>query len=988
MKKLIVLFGLLLVCSTEAMADKTAAGCSAAQVQAAIDSASSGEIVNVPACSLTTWTGDVTIPATKVITLKGAGTVDSSGNYSTGGTRISLGDSNLFVNTAPGAAQTRVTGFYFEYEGAGVGGAILMDGEETHFTAGASTWRVDHNYFKYVGPNNTLSKLSVPAVHVRGWTFGVIDHNAMHDSGRAIFIEGVNTAWDSAYYGDGSWTTTQGGAIDWGSSIAGTYPKAVYIENNWIIGTASQGAAPVYYQDQAMDSNWGARIVFRYNYVQDAEIQSHCGDTAAARSTVHQEIYENTFVGTLYNGSPAVLRFMLLRGGTFTVYNNKFNGSFRTTSQLECDYPPGAPVNSSCAEPNGASPYTYPCSSYPCLDQIGVGPASTHLGKSIQPAYVWGNTKNGVAIDMQNGICGETVTVEGRDYINGTEKPGYTAYTYPHPLIDGYVEPDPPPPTYLAISKHPTNPIWFKSPSTGKAILLSGSHTWGNGLYDESSPYVDWDEYTAMLLANGHNFIRMWATEDSTLGNYYRYTPSGTKFDLSSVNSDFLDNLRAKVIDAGTKGIYVGITLFRPDNAKNTGDCSNSYFDSANNVNSINGDTNSDGYCYETYNNSVTAITNAQKAYALAVVNKLSDLNNVFYEIGNEGDVSSESWQNAMITYIKSIDTANPHLVWMSTTKYWTSTELNHDAGISANADVTGFGASVYANSPTANTGSRPNISDTDHFYGDMTGTKTDLPWKSFLRGHHFALMDWYNYGDPTGGYTAAEQTILRERMGQTVSYANKMLLADMTPQNSLSTTGYCLASVGNEYLTFQPSSGTFNVTLSAGDYSYEWFRPSTGAVTSTGSFTATSGAKTFSPAYYPAVLYLVKIPPPEPPSAGPVLDNLSPSGVQPCTTPPTADVFRSLTTDVWADCYSNPDPLITTYAQMSAAGVGDHFDITRGTTHQEWDNEACGSTRVYNVACVSATGVETRGTISFSVASPGIAGPGGLRITGGRLTH
>ena len=33
-----------------------------------------------------------------------------------------------------------------------------------------------------------------------------------------------------------------------------------------------------------------------------------------------------------------------------------------------------------------------------------------------------------------------------------------------------------------------------------------------------------------------------------------------------------------------------------------------------------------------------------------------------------------------------------------------------------------------------------------------------------------------------------------------------------MTPQNGLSTTGYCLAKSGTEYIAYQPGSGSFSV--------------------------------------------------------------------------------------------------------------------------------------------------------------------------------
>ena len=51
------------------------------------------------------------------------------------------------------------------------------------------------------------------------------------------------------------------------------------------------------------------------------------------------------------------------------------------------------------------------------------------------PLYTWSNTKNGSLVGMQ---CtdGCSHVQSGRDFINNgsTPKPGYTPYTYPHPL--------------------------------------------------------------------------------------------------------------------------------------------------------------------------------------------------------------------------------------------------------------------------------------------------------------------------------------------------------------------------------------------------------------------------------------------------------------------------------------------------------------------------------------------------------------------------
>jgi len=51
-----------------------------------------------------------------------------------------------------------------------------------------------------------------------------------------------------------------------------------------------------------------------------------------------------------------------------------------------------------------------------------------------------------------------------------------------------------------------------------------------------------------------------------------------------------------------------------------------------------------------------------------------------------------------------------------------------------------------------------------------------------------------YGYGDPKWT-SSAEQEAMRKQMGYTLTYANKMNLAAMTPRNELASTKYCLAN-------------------------------------------------------------------------------------------------------------------------------------------------------------------------------------------------
>lgn len=87
------------------------------------------------------------------------------------------------------------------------------------------------------------------------------------------------------------------------------------------------------------------------------------------------------------------------------------------------------------------------------LDQPGSGKTDLMTGLPASPAkwphqvtepcYSWNNTSSG---QPRNLASTEPSIQEGRDFFNGTVKPGYTTYVYPHPLVSGNpVSPTPTP---------------------------------------------------------------------------------------------------------------------------------------------------------------------------------------------------------------------------------------------------------------------------------------------------------------------------------------------------------------------------------------------------------------------------------------------------------------------------------------------------------------------------------------------------------------
>jgi hypothetical protein len=445
-------------------------------------------------------------------------------------------------------------------------------------------------------------------------------------------------------------------------------------------------------------------------------------------------------------------------------------------------------------------------------------------------------------------------------------------------------------PTSGPLRVHPTNPRYFAD-ATGRPVYLTGSHVWHN-LQDGNSVTFNFSAYLDKLQSNNHNFIRLWTAESpqadvalmpapgftGTSPWYQKAAPlpyartgpgiatdGSPKFNLAQFDQAYFDRLRARVIAARDRGIYVSIMLFNfrdvwNANALTPGRNVWRYhpYNTRNNVNGINGDPNGNGNGEETHTLQLAAVTQLQDAYVRKVVDTVNDLNNVIFEISNADQPGDPAWQSHMATLIRTYEAgkASQHAIGMTGAQGTGNTAL-----LNSPADWLSFAAGSFDNagdpfisSPPATDGTKISLLDTDHlgyalFQNNSSATSMWV-WKSFLRGHHPILME-----DMLGsaGFTAG-----RSAMGHTRSYAARMDLAAMAPRSALSTTGYCLANPGHEYVAYQPGSGNFSMDLVSGTYTYEWFNPATGAVAATGSVGAPGGPQVFTPPFSgPAVLSL-----------------------------------------------------------------------------------------------------------------------------------
>jgi Family of unknown function (DUF6298)/Putative collagen-binding domain of a collagenase len=444
----------------------------------------------------------------------------------------------------------------------------------------------------------------------------------------------------------------------------------------------------------------------------------------------------------------------------------------------------------------------------------------------------------------------------------------------------------------------PDNPRYFTDGvlvnGKHRVVYLSGSHFWDN-LQDSGTsnqlPYAfNYAGWLDFLQTRNHNFFRLWTweqakwvVESSTPYSWtplpYQRTGPGTaldgqpKFDLTKFNPAYFDRMRARIIEAGNRGMYVSIMLF---DGWSIADPKGSYqaanpwsahpFNSANNINGINGDPNHDQSGEEIEQFSIPAVTTLQEAYVRKVIDTVNDLNNVLYEIANEsnGCGNEINWQYHLIDYLKSYEATQPKQHPVGMTVPWPCGDntalFNSPADwISPNGDL---------NNPPLTNGSKVIVADTDHLCG-ICGDRT-WAWKSFMRGENLLFMDQYDdsYKLEGGGYNLNQDENLRYNLGYIRTYANRMNLAAMTPSSTTSqcSTGYCLRNAvasGAEYLAYLPSGGTITMNLSAtsGTLSVEWFNPSNGATVSGGTVTGGANRQLTAPFSGDAVLYLKSTP-------------------------------------------------------------------------------------------------------------------------------
>jgi len=434
-----------------------AASSSRADVQAAVNTAVSGDTVTVPA-GLSSWNPKVTI-SNKKLTVLGAGI---------GQTIITDTGDGAFQLFCSLASQVRISGFEFRALANHHSSGLLDIDGPSNLAGDQVGYRVDHCKL-VIAERDTRGIVTVNA-------YGLIDWNYFQVSYTTNSIQSISPF--------GSIDGSDGGFTPWRRPLRLGSTNCTFIENNTFDYTVA-----IANTEDCIDGYGGARLTIRSNYFLNSHPGFHGTDSGNRRSAHSFEVYSNNYV----NNSASTYRTLTVRGGTGVVFGNNYGGShavsgvtlmyYRASTTLDnsswqrCDgtawelgsinLSAGASrvcsatggvrfcgydqetigtVNLVCVGSTFNRPFDGPgISGRPGRDQPGVT-----TGQNETPIYVWNNgthtagTYDGGTPTVGNrGI--DFWIIAGKHYSNNFARPGYIPLgKHPLTLTDNIVSGPPP----------------------------------------------------------------------------------------------------------------------------------------------------------------------------------------------------------------------------------------------------------------------------------------------------------------------------------------------------------------------------------------------------------------------------------------------------------------------------------------------------------------------------------------------------------------
>jgi Right handed beta helix region len=402
--------------------------------------------------------------------------------------------------------------------------------------------------------------------------------------------------------------------------------------------------------------------------------------------------------------------------------------------------------------------------------------------------------------------------------------------------IGAFESPGPQAPSPGVLRVAASNPRYFEN-TVGEIVYLTGAYSWN---FASTMPDSEVTQYLNYAQAHGHNSIR---------------APS-QDYDGSAQSTNYFTVLASRIAQAAALGIYVQVSVF--PSLMTTAPFNNQAFN---------------------------------EAYTRSLVQAVGSNTNVLYETGNEMETQAldagtlGSFVNRIVDVINDEQSLRGfvprRMVGISDFRATGATYGANPAVVSfllgSHADFVQIGFSqshtgVCTIIPDYG-GQKVSIPDSDHI--KPYNCDYIWVWKMLMNGANPMLLEGNAFfpdhtepDNPSDTVGAAMTYQARIRMGDTRTYAGKLSLSQAVPHPELTSTGFALAWPGNEYLVYQPGTGSFTVTLTAGTYTVEWFNPT--AQVSTTTAPVNIGSTTAVPFSTPlnasndAVLLLKKSTPPE----------------------------------------------------------------------------------------------------------------------------
>ena len=438
---------------------------------------------------------------------------------------------------------------------------------------------------------------------------------------------------------------------------------------------------------------------------------------------------------------------------------------------------------------------------------------------------------------------------------------------------------------------HPDNPRYFYDGNKG--VYLGGhqifldiqdnsfNKEWVKDMNYPNDPnkkarIFAWDRYLDYLESLHFNYVRGWTI--FSFGSGTKATPNKIakpmmykrvntasdavpKFDLSQFNESYFERMLSRYRDLQDRGIYISIMLFefygfwRGEQEDDQTLWDGCVFNEKNNINGIHADA------FEFHSLKYPEVIALQKRYIEKVVDTVNELDNVIYEICNEGPYASFEWQCEMMRYLKSYEASKPkqHLVLLSPggqtpEKRWKG--MPEESFTNSDADcIAILGGWINKDAPKVYNIGKPVIMDLDHVSPGKYSTAN--VWKAFTRGYHYNLYD----GPFEQPQTESRQCqLVRENIRFTRDFAERVDdIADFKPREDLSSTTYCLANEGHEYVVYSEADAAFIAEgLQVGQtYLYEWLDTSRATICGSGEIVTDAGSRKFTPPCSDAVLFL-----------------------------------------------------------------------------------------------------------------------------------